>query len=116
AGEVAEDDGVVDVAVLGSVEFSTAGDQPDARVVQVAVDLVGRKVRLGILLGGIHAEDGRRAILAGDLDGVALAERADRVEDGRAGLGVDVAQEYGRAGLPRGRSEVVPAGQLCLLE
>ena len=54
ADEVSEDNHVVDVAVCGAVERSPAGDQAQAGMVDVAVDLLRRKVVLGEPLDPVH--------------------------------------------------------------
>ena len=77
----------------GGVECSATGHQPQRRGQGRVVDLVGREPVLGVLLDPVDGEPGRRAVGAADPDLVAPAQLAEPVEDRRAALGVDVAED-----------------------
>ena len=69
-GEAGEHDDVVLVVPRVFVERSAAGNQAQTCVVDVAVDLLGREVVLGVLLDAVDAEGRDGAIGAVDDDGV----------------------------------------------
>src|SRR5215211_6307122 len=58
ADQAGVDDHVVDVLVVLGVEVAAAGDQPQARGVDVAVDGVGGEVVLVDLLDPVDGEEG----------------------------------------------------------
>lgn len=65
-----------------------------------AVDLAGVEVFPGVDLDVVDRELGDRSVRPGDPDLRAGPGRAQTVEDGRPGLGVDMTDEQGRADGP----------------
>src|SRR5688572_8915471 len=83
ADQFGEDDHVVGVIAGVLVERAAAGDQPQAGMVDVAVDGVGRELRLRVGLHPVHPEGGDAAVLSEHRDLVPDLEVEDVVEDPR---------------------------------
>lgn len=91
--EVGEGDDVVVVVAGLSVERATAGDQPQAGAVEVAVHQIGGELVLRVLLDMRHAEHRRATVLPRDGDLGSGLEIAQVVEDAGMSAPVDMACE-----------------------
>lgn len=78
---------------------------------QIPVNLERRELGLGIGPDPVDLEDGDRAVVAGDFNGVTRVELAEIVENsGTVGLGIDVAENDRRTKRARVRGLIEPAG------
>src|SRR5262245_42559416 len=107
--QVSVDDDVVRVVSRVSVEGSLAGDQPQCRLDEAAVNLPGGKVALGNGLDRVDAERWRRAVRAMDADKVTGSQLPEPEEDRRPLGGVDVSNDDCGAFGARRRAESVPS-------
>jgi hypothetical protein len=97
------------------IERSTAGDEPERRSERRKVDVFGWKTSLVVVLNPLNNElHGATAALIHE-NLIAWVQLMDAVEDGRAGLRVDVAQYHRRASLPGSCAIGVPSSDLPLV-
>jgi hypothetical protein len=101
----------------GEVEAAAAGDQAQLGGEGGVVDVVGGEAGLGVLLDPVDGEPGGGAVGPGHRDRVAGVQLAQPVEDRRAALGVDVAEQDRRARVarPGAAGPLVPAGLVPLV-
>src|SRR5215469_2478428 len=110
------DDDVVHVVSGRLLECAAAGDQPQARVAELAVYGFARERRLWSVLQAVYGEGGGLAVSERDVDLVALVQVLQVEEDRGSGDGVDVAEDDGGAALARRRAVLVPAEQVVVVQ
>jgi hypothetical protein len=93
---------------------AAAGDDAQFGAGRGAVHLLVREVVGGVHLDGVDGEERGAAVAACHLDGAALLEGAEVVEDGGAVGVVDVARDDGGAPLAGGGAGLVPAREVLL--
>jgi len=109
--ERGEHDDVVHVVTRREVEDASAGDQPERRVVRVAVDELGREAILRVSTNPRHLEHRDRTVAARDHHPVAGSEMPKVEEDRRTSCSrVDVSEDDGRPERSGSGREPVPAG------
>jgi len=105
-------DDVVPIVATRLVEVATAGDESEHRFQSREIDGLGRKPVLVELLYAIHEELRNAPLRMLYEDCIAWLELPKKVEDGRAGSGVDMSQDHRGASFSGGRALCEPPGNL----